>query len=46
MTKRDETLQKAYGSIPKEVVPSFDFDIQIFRGFKYYWIVLVRKFTR
>lgn len=46
MTKPDETLQKAYGSIPKEVVPAFNFDLPVFRGFRYYWLVLVRKFTR
>jgi len=48
MTKRADTLNKAYGSIPKEV--SYDYDIfnwiPIPRGIKYYWYKLVRSFTR
>ena len=42
------TIQKAYGSIPKEV--SFHTSqgdwIPTFRGVKYYWFVLVRKFRK
>ena len=41
-----DTIQKAYGNIPKEVVPNFTFDISPFRGIKYYWFVLIRKVTR
>jgi hypothetical protein len=41
-----ETIQKAYGNVPKEVMPVFDFDISPFRSVKYYWLLLVRKFTR
>ena len=41
-----DTFEKAYGSIPKEVMPSFDFDISPWRGVKYYWLLLVRKITR
>ena len=41
-----ETIDKAYGNIPKEVGVYADIDIQIFRGFKYYWLRLVRFFTR
>ena len=42
-----EVLNKAYGNIPKEV--GINFDMLSFipvRGIKYYWLVLVRKFTR
>ena len=42
-----EVIEKAYGHIPKEV--GINFDMLSFipvRGIKYYWIVLVRKFTR
>lgn len=42
-----ETLNKAYGNVPKEVTPSFDIDlIPTRRGVKYYWLLLIRKFTR
>jgi len=45
--KPDETLQKAYGSIPKEVGINFDFSwMPTFRGIKYYWLILIRKVTR
>jgi hypothetical protein len=44
---RKEILDKAYGSMPKEVGFNFDMTwIPTVRGFKYYWLVLVRKFTR
>ena len=46
MSQKD-TLDRAYGSIPKEVTPSLDvFDIFPFRGIKYYWHILIRKITR
>jgi hypothetical protein len=42
-----ETLEKAYGSVPKEVGSTFELNwIPEFRGAKYYWIRLVRFFTR
>jgi hypothetical protein len=41
-----ETLDKAYGGIPNEVVPYMNFDFFPFRGLKYYLIVLIRKITR
>jgi hypothetical protein len=42
-----EVLDRAYGSIPKEATPYIDLDwVPTFRGVKYYWLVLVRKFTR
>jgi hypothetical protein len=46
MTQK-EILDRAYGSIPKEVTPGMDlFDWLPFRGVKYYWYKLVRKVTR
>jgi hypothetical protein len=39
-----DTLQKAYGSIPKEVTLWFDLDFFPFRGIKYYWLIVKRKF--
>jgi hypothetical protein len=39
-----ETLDKAYGNIPKEVGLHVEFDF--FRGFRYYWYKLIRKVTR
>jgi hypothetical protein len=42
-----DTLDKAYGSIPKEVGISFDTDwVPTWRGLKYYALLLIRKFTR
>ena len=41
-----DTIQKAYGNIPKEVSPVFNFDISPFRGIKYYWLTLIRKISR
>jgi hypothetical protein len=38
-----ETLDKAYGNIPKEVgFVATEFDIV--RGIRYYWLLLIRKF--
>lgn len=45
--KVKETLDKAYSNIPKEVTPAIDLDwVPTWRGVKYYWIKIVRKFTR
>ena len=42
-----ETIEKAYGSIPKEVDLNLNFDwVPTTRGIKYYWLRLVRYFTR
>ncbi len=41
-----DTLDKAYGNIPKEPVSFIQFDLPTFRGIKYYWLRLVRLFTR
>jgi|MGYP003332826849 hypothetical protein len=46
MTKTQETLNKAYGSIPREVgLAIFDW-VPTHRGIKYYWVKLKRFFTR
>jgi hypothetical protein len=42
--KPKDTLDKVYGSIPREV--NLHFDFEIVRGFKYYWYKLLRKITR
>jgi hypothetical protein len=46
MSKKGDTLDKAYGNVPKEVGIIFDFDLPGWRGFKYYWYKLIRKITR
>jgi hypothetical protein len=48
MTKREDTLNKTYGNIPKEVGYSFDVmsALPTFRSLKYYWYRLVRSITR
>jgi hypothetical protein len=47
MSQKD-TIERAYGSIPKEVQYNIDyFDwVPNIRGIKYYWCILIRKFTR
>ena len=46
MSKIDDTIKKAYANIPKDVVlVIFDW-LPTFRGIKYYWLLLKRKFTR
>ena len=46
MSKSEDVLNRAYGNFSKEVTPVINFDITIFRGFKYYWYTLIRKVTR
>jgi hypothetical protein len=47
MSKQDETLQRAYGNMPKEIGYNVDWDILPgWRGIKYYWYKLIRKVTR
>jgi hypothetical protein len=42
-----EVLDKAYGNIPKEVGINFEMlSFNAPRSIKYYWLLLVRKFTR
>lgn len=44
---RNEVIEKAYGNIPKDIGINFDLSwVPTPRGVKYYWLVLVRKFTR
>ena len=39
-----ETLEKAYGNIPKEPSPFINMDwVPSFRGLKYYWIKFIRS---
>jgi hypothetical protein len=47
MTQK-ETINRAYGSIPKEVNANWEFfnDLPGWRGVKYYWYKLIRKVTR
>lgn len=40
--KAKDTLEKAYGNIPKEPLLNIEFELP-FRGLKYYWLKLVRK---
>jgi hypothetical protein len=42
-----ETLDKAYGNVPKEVgyIEDWNF-IPVWPGMKYYWYKLIRKATR
>jgi hypothetical protein len=44
--KINETLEKAYGNMPKEPLPNFNFydGFPTMRGFKYYWLKLIRMF--
>jgi hypothetical protein len=43
MSSKD-TIEKAFGNIPKEVTPSLEFEfLPTFRGIKYYWLRLVRR---
>ena len=47
MSKQEDVLKRAYGNVPREVgfAGTWDF-IPTWRGFKYYWLKLVRKVTR
>jgi hypothetical protein len=47
MSKREDTLNKAYGNMPREIGFWFDTDwIKTPRGVRYYWIKIKRYFTR
>jgi hypothetical protein len=46
MSKQKDTLDKAYGNVPKEVGFAVDFGLPSWRGLKYYWYKLIRKATR
>jgi hypothetical protein len=46
MSSKD-TIEKAFGNFNKELPGSFDWDwIPSVRGFKYYYLKIVRFFTR
>lgn len=40
--KPKETIEKAYGHVPKEVGIFYDLHLDWLRGFKYYWLKFVR----
>ena len=45
--KSKDVLDRAYGGIPRECTPSISLEIwPTYRGFRYYWLVCIRKFTR
>lgn len=47
MAKPKETLEKAYGNIPREPIFKMDLDwLPTPRGIKYYWLLIIRKFKR
>jgi len=47
MSKTDDVLERAYGNIPRECCPNINIDfLPTPRGIKYYWLILIRKFTR
>ena len=48
MSKQQDTLDKAYGNVPKEVGYTTDMFtwLPTYRGIKYYWYKLLRKLTR
>jgi len=47
MEEKQSVINRAYGHIAREVNLSFDLNfLPTFRGVKYYWYVLVRKFIR
>ena len=47
MTQKD-TIEKAYGNVPRELPDPFDFDIleDFYRSLRYRWIQFCRFFTR
>ena len=45
--KSKDVLDRAYGNIPKECAPNISFEIwTTYRGFRYYWLMFIRKFAR
>jgi hypothetical protein len=43
MSKRQDTITKAYGNIPREPMFTWDFDLVPVRGLKFYWLKFLRK---
>ena len=47
MLNSKDVINRAYGSIAKECSIVLDFNFYpTYRGIKYYWYILIRKFTR
>jgi len=46
MSKREDTLKKAYGNMPREVGFNADWELPTWRGIKYYWYKLIRSIKR
>jgi hypothetical protein len=47
MSKQEDTIQKAYGNMSREVGFNVDWEfIPGWRGIKYYWYKLIRRVTR
>ena len=47
MKNSEDVIVRAYGNVPKEVTwLDINLDGFPFRGIKYYWLILKRKFTR
>ena len=47
MSKSEDVINRAYRNVPKEVSGfNMDLDGLPFKGIKYYWLLLKRKFTR
>ena len=47
MLKSEDVINRAYRNVPKEVSGfNMDLDSLPFKGIKYYWLLLKRKFTR
>ena len=46
MSKTKETLDKAYGNVPKEVASDYIWDWIPTRGLRYYYLTIWRKFFR
>jgi len=44
MGKPKEVFDKAYGNVPHEVGFNVNLDINVFRGFKYYYLKMIRFF--
>ena len=47
MSKSEDVINRAYRNVPKEVpLVNMNLDSFSFRGIRYYWLILMRKFTR
>jgi hypothetical protein len=41
-----EVIDRAYGSVPRELPGQFSLDLPPLRGLRYYFLKFLRKFTR